>query len=92
MELKLISKDEHSIEVEIAGETETLLEPLRAALLANPKVLIATFHAEHPWFDNKRIFVKVSEGKPETALKQAAESVLSELGDALEQLEKIKEP
>jgi len=92
VEIKLVAKDKHSIEVEIPGESETLLEPLRSALLRNPKVKVATYHAEHPWFDNKRLFVKVGEGKPEDALRAAVKEVVGDLGSALEQLEAIKEP
>jgi DNA-directed RNA polymerase subunit L len=92
MEVKLISEDKESIEVEIPAETETLFEPLRAALLRNPKVKLATYHAEHPWFDAKRLYVKVSEGKPADALRAAAKEILSDLDDALAAVEKMKEP
>jgi DNA-directed RNA polymerase subunit L len=92
MEIKLVSKDKDSIEVEIPGETETLFEPLRTALLKNPVVKIAMYHAEHPWFDAKRLYVKVSDGKPAEALRAAAKEILSDLDDALADLERLKEP
>jgi DNA-directed RNA polymerase subunit L len=92
MEVKLIAKDKDSIEVEIPGETETLFEPLRSALLRNPKVKAATYHAEHPWFDAKRLYVKVSDGKPADALRAAAREILQELDSAIEQIDKMKEP
>lgn len=92
MEVKLISQDKDSIEVEIPAETETLFEPLRSALLRNPKVKIATYHAEHPWFDAKRLYVKVSDGKPADALRAAAKEVLGDLDDALAAVDKMKEP
>ncbi|HKZ59667.1 MAG TPA: RpoL/Rpb11 RNA polymerase subunit family protein [Candidatus Thermoplasmatota archaeon] len=92
MEVKLVAKDKDSIEVEIPGETETLFEPLRSALLRNPNVKIATYHAEHPWFDAKRLYVKVSDGKPAEALRAAAREILEELDSAIEQIEKMKEP
>jgi DNA-directed RNA polymerase subunit L len=92
MVVKLISEDKDSIEFEIPGETETLFEPLRSALLRNPKVKIATYHAEHPWFDAKRMYVKVSDGKPADALRAAAKEVLGDLDDALAAVDKMKEP
>ena len=92
MEVKLIAKDKDSIEVEIPNETETVFEPLRSALLRNPKVKIATYHAEHPWFDAKRLYVKVSDGRPAEALRAAAKEVLGELDEALAAVEKMKEP
>ncbi len=92
MEIKLISQTQDSVEVEIPGENETLFEPLRSALLRNPKVTIATYHADHPWFDSKRLFLRVTEGDPMEALRQAATSLHDELGDGLEQLAALKEP
>ena len=92
VEVKLIAKDKDSIEVEIPGETETLFEPLRSALLRNPNVKLATYHSDHPWFDSKRLFLKVSDGKPAEALKAAAREVRDELTDALDQLDAMKEP
>jgi DNA-directed RNA polymerase subunit L len=92
VEVKLIAEDKDSIEVEIPGETETLFEPLRSALLRNPKVKIATYHAEHPWFDAKRMYVKVSDGRPADALRAAAKEVLGDLTDALDAVDAMKEP
>lgn len=92
MEIKLISKDEHSAEVEIPGESETLFEPLRSELLRNPHVTVATYHADHPWFDSKRLFLRVTEGDPLEALRKAAASLHGELDDGLEQLGALKEP
>jgi DNA-directed RNA polymerase subunit L len=92
VEVNLIAKDKDSIEVEIPNETETLFEPLRSALLRNPNVKLATYHSEHPWFDSKRLFVKVSDGKPAQALKAAAREVRDDLADALDQLNAMKEP
>lgn len=92
MEVKLLSKTADSVEVEIPGENETLFEPLRSALLRNPKVKIATYHADHPWFDSKRLFLRVSDGDPMEALQQAVSFLHGELGDAIEQLDAMKEP
>lgn len=92
MEIKLLSKTADSVEVEIPGENETLFEPLRSALLRNPKVKIATYHADHPWFDSKRLFLRVSDGDPVEALRLAATSLHDELGDAFDQLGAMKEP
>ena len=92
MDVKLISKDKTTVEVEIPGEDETLFEPLRSALLRNPKVAVANYHAEHPWFDAKRLFVKVNEGDPLDALRKAAKEIQGEVEDAISQVEALKEP
>jgi DNA-directed RNA polymerase subunit L len=92
VEVKLISKSANSVEVEIPGESETLFEPLRSALLRNPQVVVATYHADHPWFDSKRLFLRVNAGDPMEALVQAAASLHDEMGEAMEQLAALKEP
>lgn len=78
MDISLISKDKNSMEIEIRGENETLLTPLKQRLLNDDKVEFATFIIGHPLLDNPKLFVRVKEGKPQTALKRAAKSIIKD--------------
>lgn len=86
MELKLISKTDNSIEIEFAGETDTLLNLLKQELLANDKVTMATYVLGHPSLDEPRLFVEVTDGKPEQHVKAAAKAVRAKLDDFETQL------
>lgn len=89
MRLKLLAKDKNSMEVEVLDEDSTLLNPLVESLLADPKVDYATFYRDHPLLDNYRIYVRVKEGKPQTALKRAAKAMGKEYTRAKEIFERL---
>lgn len=78
MNITLISKDKKSMEIEIIGENETLLTPLKQKLLEDEKVDFATFIIGHRELDNPKLYVKVKEGKPQTALKRAARAIIKD--------------
>lgn len=78
MELKLINKEKDSMEIEILGENETLLEPLKQKLLEDENVEIATFLMGHPMLESPKLIVKVKSGKPQAALKKAAKALAND--------------
>lgn len=79
MDVRVMSKGDKSLEVELVGENETLLNLLKQRLLASPDVESATFIIGHPLLDQPKLFVQVRKGKPEAALKAAAKEVREEL-------------
>lgn len=78
MELKLVNKEKDSMEIEILGENETLLEPLKQKLLEDDNVEIATFLMGHPMLESPKLIVKVKSGKPQAALKKAAKALAND--------------
>lgn len=78
MDISLVLKDKISMEIEIKGENETLLTPLKRKLLDDEKVVFATFIMGHPLLDNPKLYLKVKEGKPQTALKRAAKAIIKD--------------
>ncbi|UCH88025.1 MAG: DNA-directed RNA polymerase subunit L [Thermoplasmata archaeon] len=81
MELRKIEHTDDTLELEVLGEGETLLHPLREKLLEDKKVELATYIMGHPELEHPRIFLKVRKGKPEDALKKALKSLLKEYED-----------
>lgn len=75
MELKLLSKDKSSIEVEVDGVDEAMLHLLVEQLQNDSEVADALYIMGHPHLDKPRIFVTVKSGKPQTALKRAAKNL-----------------
>lgn len=78
MDLKLITKDKNSMEIEIIGEDETLLEPLKQKLLEDSNVEVATYLTGHPMLENPKIIIKVKSGKPQSAIKKAAKALAND--------------
>lgn len=83
MEIRVLSKTDKAIEVELVGENETLLNLLKQRLLAHADVDSATFIVGHPLLDQPKLFLQVRKGKPEAVLKAAAKELREEL-DKLE--------
>jgi DNA-directed RNA polymerase subunit L len=68
MELKTIKKTTKELEVEITGETETLLNPITEVFMSN-----------HPESNKRRLYIRVKKGKPEDALKKAVKQLEAEI-------------
>ena len=75
MELRLVSKTDKRMEIEIIGETDTVLNLLKQRLLADPSVETATYVMGHPYLDNPLFVVETKSGKAEAALKNAAKEI-----------------
>jgi DNA-directed RNA polymerase subunit L len=79
MELKKIKKTAKELEVEIIGESETLLNPITEALLQNKDVEYATYMADHPESNKRTLYIRVKKGKPEEILLKAIKDLGTEI-------------
>lgn len=92
LEVVLIDKGKDHIEIELMDETgNVLLEPLKERLLADPTVDIATYDSDHPLYGTKRLYVRVTSGKPQNAVKRALKDLSGVYEKALKQVEKAEE-
>ena len=78
MEIRKLSHSKTDLELEVLGEGETLLHSLREKLLSDNKVTVATYILGHPELENPTLYIKVSKGKPEDALKRALKALVTE--------------
>jgi DNA-directed RNA polymerase subunit L len=84
MQLQVLSKSEHELEIEVHGENETLLNPLKQALLADKDVDFAEYIIEHPSLSVPKIFVRTKgKVKPDVVLKRTIKSLIADF-DAFE--------
>ncbi|MEM5794048.1 MAG: DNA-directed RNA polymerase subunit L [Candidatus Aenigmatarchaeota archaeon] len=88
MELRVIKKDEKTLELEVRGETYTLTNLLREELWNDKSVIESAQIKEHPYLSEPKIFVKVSRGSPETALEKACDRLISKLEELKEEFKK----
>jgi DNA-directed RNA polymerase subunit L len=75
MEMRLVSKTDKKMEIEVIGETDTLLNLLKQRLLADPAVESATYIMGHPYLDTPLFVVETKSGKADAALKSAAKDL-----------------
>jgi DNA-directed RNA polymerase subunit L len=84
MELRVLTHDKNELEMEILGENETLLNPIKQALLADKDVDFAEYIIEHPILSVPKIFLRTKgAAKPEAVLKRTIKHVVGEF-DAFE--------
>jgi DNA-directed RNA polymerase subunit L len=81
MELSKIKKTSKELELEIRGENETMLNPITEKLLENEDVDYASYIADHPESNKRRLYIRVKKGEPIDLLKKAIKQVESELKD-----------
>ncbi len=84
MELRVITREKNELEIEVLGENETLLNPIKQALLADKDVDFAEYIIEHPTLSVPKVFVRTKGNtKPETVLKRTIKDLVGQF-DAFE--------
>ncbi|MFO1533814.1 MAG: RpoL/Rpb11 RNA polymerase subunit family protein [Thermoplasmatota archaeon] len=84
MQLTVLSKADNEMEIEVLGENETLLNPIKQALLGDKDVDFAEYIIEHPSLSVPKIFLRTKgKVKPEVVLKRTIKALIGEF-DAFE--------
>jgi DNA-directed RNA polymerase subunit L len=82
-------------EIEVYGETYTLLVPLAQSLLSLDNVEFAGFDVPHPLEDKGVLYVRVKDGDPISAVFEAINNLKSEYSELksslLEELDRLKQ-
>ena len=82
MQLKLLSHTATEMEIEVHGENETLLNPIKQALLADKDVDFAEYIIEHPSLSVPKIFIRTKgKAKPEVVLKRTIKALVAEFDE-----------
>ncbi|MBD3227418.1 MAG: DNA-directed RNA polymerase subunit L [Candidatus Lokiarchaeota archaeon] len=88
MEIKVINRDENSIEIQILGEGHTLCSNLREILFEDESVLFAGYMIKHPLMAEPRVYVKVNGSKtPKDALIDSCKVLIERSSDFNEKLD-----
>jgi len=79
MELRVLNESANELEVEVLGENETLLNPVKQALLADKDVDFAEYIIEHPTLSIPRVFLR-TKGKadPRKVLQRTIKGLIAE--------------
>lgn len=81
MEIRTIDSSKEILEIEVLGENETLLNPLKVKLLADEDVELAEYIIEHPFLSTPKVYIRTKKGEPIAALKRALKSLQKEYKD-----------
>lgn len=81
MEIKIFSKSDREIEIEVVGEGHTFLNLMKSALLQDKRVEAATYDIEHPMISDPILYLRTDGSDPVTVLKEAATSISKQCDD-----------
>jgi DNA-directed RNA polymerase subunit L len=79
MKLKTIKKTTKELELEVDGETETLLNPITEILVQNPDVEYAAYFTDHPESRKRRLYLRVTKGNPIDILGKSVKQLEDEM-------------
>ena len=75
MQLYLVEKNDKTISVGIKEMNSTMITPLLNKLSENKDISMVRYVEKHPELVDPVLMVSVSKGKPEDAIKKAAQSI-----------------
>jgi DNA-directed RNA polymerase subunit L len=75
MKIKVLKKTGNELKMEIEGEGHTFCNALQKILLGDEAIETAGYDVPHPLTANPVVFVRTVKGRPETALRNAAEKL-----------------
>lgn len=78
MELIILSKTDNELEVELKGETHTLLNLLKDLLIKDERVEIAFYDIKHVSISDPVFYIKTYGSDPIEVLKDAASKIAAE--------------
>ena len=82
MKLNVLSKTDNELEIEVHGENETLLNPIKQALLNDKDVDFAEYIIEHPSLSVPKIFIRTKgKAKPDVVLKRTIKALVAEFDE-----------
>ncbi len=77
MNLKILNKTDNELEMEIAGETHTLLNLLKTILLEDDAVEIATYDIKYLGISEPIMYVRTSGKDPVQAVRSALQTMIA---------------
>ena len=87
MDIKTLESTKDTLEIEVIGENETLLNPLKVKLLLDEDVDLAEYIIEHPFLSTPKVYIRTKKGDPTAALKRALKALHKEYKDFEKALE-----
>jgi DNA-directed RNA polymerase subunit L len=84
MELNILSKTDNELEVELVGETHTLLNILRDLLIRDNRVEAAFYDMKHVSISEPILYLKTDGTDPIQVLKDAASIIIAQCDEFTE--------
>jgi DNA-directed RNA polymerase subunit L len=73
MDVKVLKEDQKSLELEVSGVDQSVLQIIQHELLADENVSFAAFNKPHPLLKTQKMSLIVKSGKPRKVLQSACD-------------------
>ncbi|AKB13155.1 MAG: DNA-directed RNA polymerase subunit L [Methanosarcina thermophila] len=84
MELNILSKTDNELEVELKGETHTLLNLLRDSLIRDKRVEVAFYDMKYVSISDPILYIRTDGTNPIEVLKDAALKIIAQCDEFTE--------
>jgi DNA-directed RNA polymerase subunit L len=84
MELNILSKTENELEVELKGETHTLLNMLKELLIKDKRVEVVFYDMKHVSISDPIMYIKTDGTNPIEVLKDAASIIVTQCDEFID--------
>ena len=91
MQVKIIKEDSTSLEIDVTGADQSLLQIVQEELLDDRRVAFAAYNKPHPLLKNQTMRVVVRDGDPKKAFSDACDKAASRSKETISLLGKIME-
>ena len=78
MNVKIIKKTSDEVQIEFEGESHTLLNLLRTELIADERVVFASYDTKFPIMDNPIFRIKTNDADPIEVIREAASRIVNQ--------------
>jgi DNA-directed RNA polymerase subunit L len=84
MEMNILSKTENELEVELKGETHTLLNMLKDLLIKDKRVEVVFYDMKHVSISDPILYIKTDGTNPIEVLKDAASIIVAQCDEFID--------
>jgi DNA-directed RNA polymerase subunit L len=92
MEVRVVKEDEKSLELEVSGVDQSVLQVIQQELLTDENVEFAAYNKPHPLLKTLKMSLVVREGKPRKIFQIACQKAAAKAKQLEESISKSLEP
>jgi len=91
MQVKIVKEDASSLEIDVTGADQSLLQIIQEELLDDKRVTFAAYNKPHPLLKNQTMRVAVKEGNPKKVFSEGCNRAVERTKETIALVGKIME-
>ncbi len=91
MQVKILKEDSTSLEIDVTGADQSLLQIIQEELLNDRRVAFAAYNRPHPLLKNQTMRIAVKEGDPKKVFSEGCEKAVQRTRETITLLGKVME-